>query len=77
MTDVSVAPYAVSSLRAAVELGKIWGDAKLTLEAHVDNIFNQRYETSGAYYADSWGENFYYWYAAERNWFANVKLAIF
>lgn len=76
MEDVSVAPVAVSSLKAAVTLGKVFGSAVLTLEAHVDNLFNQKYETSGVYYADSYGESYYYWYAAERNWYANIKLAI-
>lgn len=76
MQDVSVAPAAISSLKASVTLGKVFGSALLTLETRVDNLFNQKYETSAAYYADSYGEGYYYWYAAERNWYANVKLAI-
>lgn len=76
MEDVSVAPVAVSSLKAAATFKKVFGSNSLTLELRVDNLFDQKYETSGAYYADSYGENYYYWYAAERNWYANIKLAI-
>ena len=72
MEDVSIAPYAVSSLKCVVDLGKIFVGSGLTVEGRVDNLFNQKYET----YGYRWGDYFAYWPAAERNWFVNVKLAI-
>jgi iron complex outermembrane receptor protein len=70
--DVSIAPYAISSIKGVFNLGSFLGDGDLTLEGRVDNLFNQRYET----YGYRWGDYFAYWPAAERNWFVNLKLAI-
>jgi iron complex outermembrane receptor protein len=70
--DVSIAPYAVSSIKGVLKLGSVLGGADLTLEGRIDNLFDQKYETFGY----RWGDYFAYWPAAERNWFMNVKLTI-
>lgn len=70
-SDVSVAPYAVSSVKLSFDLGRFLG-ASVSVDGRVDNLFDQKYETFGAYY----GGYYYYWPAAERSWFMNIKLAI-
>ncbi len=70
--DVSIAPYATSSLKGIINLGSILGGAAMSLEGRVDNLFDHRYETFGY----RWGDYFAYWPAAERNWYINLKLAI-
>lgn len=70
--DVSIAPYATSSIKGIISLGSILGGAAMTLVGRVDNLFDHRYETFGY----RWGDYFAYWPAAERNWYINFKLAI-
>ncbi|MDD4052587.1 MAG: TonB-dependent receptor [candidate division Zixibacteria bacterium] len=72
--DVSIKPYTVSSLKAIIRLGAIFGGADLTLEGRVDNLFDQKFETFG-YYA-SWYDQYLYWPGAERNWYMTLKMAI-
>jgi outer membrane receptor protein involved in Fe transport len=71
MEDVSIAPYAVSSIKGIVRIGNVLGSI-LTIDGRVDNLFNQKYET----YGYRWRDYFVYWPAAERNWFVNVKMTI-
>ena len=63
---------AISSIKAALTLGSLLGGSEMTLEGRVDNLFDQKYETFGY----SWGDQYYYWPAAGRNWFITMKLAI-
>jgi iron complex outermembrane receptor protein len=72
LVDVSIAPYTVSSIKGIFDLGSVFGGADISVEGRVDNLFNRKYETFGAY---SYGE-YYYWPAAERNWFINFKMTI-
>lgn len=72
LVDISVAPFAISSLKASLRLGAVLGGADLTLEGRVDNLFDVKYETFGY----RWGDYFIYWPAAERSWFVNFKLKI-
>ena len=69
--DVSIAPYTVSSLKGIFDFGEVLG-ANLMVEARINNLFDQKYET----YGYRWGDYFAYWPAAGRNWFVNVKMAI-
>jgi iron complex outermembrane receptor protein len=71
MEDVSIAPYAVSSIKGIIRIGNVLGSI-LTIDGRVDNLFNQKYETNGY----RWRDYFVYWPAAERNWFVNVKMTI-
>ena len=74
--DVSIRPYTVSSLKSIFSLGSIFEGIDLSIEGRIDNLFNKKYET----YGYSWGTGtdawYYYWPAAERNWFVNLKLMI-
>ncbi len=72
LVDVSVAPYTLSSIKGVFKLGQIFGAADISLEARIDNLFNEEYLTNAAYY---YGE-YYYWVGAERNWFVNIKMSI-
>lgn len=69
--DVSIAPFVLHSIKGIFDLGEVLG-AGLTVEGRVDNLFDHQYESYGAY---SYGD-YYYWPAAERNWFINLKLTI-
>ncbi|MCK5125359.1 MAG: TonB-dependent receptor [candidate division Zixibacteria bacterium] len=72
-TDVSIAPYTVSSIKGMLNLGNVLGGAEIMLEARIDNLFDKKYETWGY----GWGgTNFMYWPASERNWFMNLKLSL-
>ncbi len=70
--DVSIAPYAVSSLKGSLRLGSLPGGGDITIEGRIDNLTDVRYET----YGYRWGDYFVYWPAAERNWYVNLKLTI-
>ncbi len=70
--DISIDPYTVSSIKGIIRLGSVFGGADITLEGRIDNLFDKQYETCGY----RWGDYFYYWPAAERNWFVNLKLAV-
>jgi iron complex outermembrane receptor protein len=75
--DVSIAPAWISSIRGSLRLGKIAGSADFIIEGKVDNLFDAKYETNGYKWSDyRWGDFYYYWPAAERNWFVNLKLMI-
>lgn len=67
--DLAIDPYMVSSLSAAVSLGKLAGYGRLTLSGRVDNLFNKKYELTGVV-DEGWA---YYIPAAERSFFVQLK----
>jgi len=69
--DVSIAPFVLHSIKGIFDIGRVLG-AQLKIEGRVNNLFGHKYESFGAYDDGV----FYYWPAAERNWFVNVKLTI-
>lgn len=70
--DISIPPHIVSSLKATINVGNLLGGTEFQIEGRVNNLFNEKYETFGY----GWDNSFYYWPAAERNWFVNLKMAI-
>ncbi len=69
--NVSIAPYVLHSIKGIFSIGDVFG-AKLSIEGRVNNLFDHKYESFGAYD----GGYYYYWPAAERNWFVNFRLTI-
>ncbi len=83
---LSIDPYFTSSLTAAFSLDDFLRLGRLTVSATVDNLFDAKYESSGyggdfvyrepgqTVVMDGWGE---YFVAAERSFYAQVKLELF
>lgn len=71
--ELSIEPYTVSSISASFLLGRPAGFGNLILSGRFDNIFNEKYESSG--YAYEWGGVWYgeYYPAAERNLFVQLR----
>jgi len=83
--SLSIDPYAVLSASASYTFGNFFNMGDLTLSARVDNLFDKKYESAGyggnfAYMdganliVGGWAE---YFAAAERSFFAQLKLELF
>ena len=81
IAELAIDPYFLSSVSAALQLGDLSHLGRLSLEVRVDNIFAERYESSGygggLRFRDSadlhWSE---YYPAAERSIFSTLKLEL-
>ncbi len=82
---LTVNSYTISALSVSYKLGDLFGTGDLVFEGKVDNLFDQKVETSGyggdfAYdngtsvVVDGWAE---YYVLATRSFYGQVKLALF
>jgi len=65
----AIGDYTVSSLSLSAYIGEISGMGRFSLTGRINNLFNKLYETAGVV---DWGEG-YYFPAAERNFFIELK----
>lgn len=72
--ELSIEPYTVSSVTAALKVKGFDGLGRFILSATVNNIFNEKYELSGYAYETDPGEWVGEYYpAAERNFFVQLR----
>jgi len=79
--DLSIDPYVTFSASVSAAIANPAGFGRLMLSGRVDNLFNKKYETSGAaeiyWFRDSPAiRNYYYIPAAERSFFLQLKLEL-
>jgi iron complex outermembrane receptor protein len=67
--DMAIDPYTVSYLTADFSLGELARYGRFTISATINNLLNEKYELAGVV-DEGWG---YYFPAAERNFFVQLK----
>ncbi len=85
--SLTIDAYAVASVSAEYRLPQLLGLADLTLQARVDNLFDEKYESSGYGWsygsADTpggqvtWIHEGHYYVAAERSYYLQFKLDLY
>ena len=80
--EVSIEPYSVSSLALAYTFEKLLASGRVTLQARIDNVFDEKYEAAGYggnYLGDTgavagWAE---YFVGTERSFYGQIKMELF